>query len=136
MIQIPTSISTEFVLDTNAAIDFLNKPAIAAAKVGAAAKVSVPITVLGELFYGAEKSKKVSANLLKVEDLIHRTRVLPCDLETARRYGHIRHFLRLKGRPIPHEDMWIAAAALQHNLPLLTADTHFDDVENLQVVRL
>ncbi len=60
--------------------------------------------------------------------------VLLCDVETARYYGDIKNQLRLKGRPLPENDIWIAAVALQHNLTLVTRDAHFQEIENLQVV--
>jgi tRNA(fMet)-specific endonuclease VapC len=60
--------------------------------------------------------------------------VLGCELETARRYGEIKNALRLKGRPIPENDMWIAAIALQHGLQLATRDAHFREIENLPSV--
>jgi tRNA(fMet)-specific endonuclease VapC len=53
------------------------------------------------------------------------------DKDTARFYGTVVMQLRRKGRPIPQNDMWIAATALQHNLTLLTKDTHFDEVNGL-----
>ncbi|MEO1367025.1 MAG: PIN domain-containing protein [Acidobacteriota bacterium] len=43
--------------------------------------------------------------------------------------------MRQRGRPIPENDMWIAASALQHNLALATRDSHFQTVEDLSVVR-
>jgi tRNA(fMet)-specific endonuclease VapC len=55
-------------------------------------------------------------------------------LETARQYGEVKNRLRLKGRPLPENDVWIAALALQHDLILVTRDAHFQEVENLQPV--
>lgn len=60
------------------------------------------------------------------------SRALSIDVETARYYGEIRHELRLDGRPIPQNDVWIAALALQHRLPVLSRDTHFDSVEGVE----
>jgi len=45
----------------------------------------------------------------------------------------VRDRLRLKGRPIPENDIWIAAVALQHGLPLATRDDHFNEVDGLRV---
>ncbi len=61
------------------------------------------------------------------------TVVLGCDSDTARRYGEVKNALRLKGRPIPENDIWIAAVALQHGLTLITRDGHFNEIEELTV---
>lgn len=58
--------------------------------------------------------------------------MLGCDAETARQYGEVKNRLRLKGRPLPENDIWIAALALQYDLILVTRDGHFQEVENLQ----
>ncbi|NJO80161.1 MAG: type II toxin-antitoxin system VapC family toxin, partial [Cyanobacteria bacterium RM1_2_2] len=51
-----------------------------------------------------------------------------------RQYGEVKNKLRLKGRPLPENNIWIAALALQHALILITRDAHFQEVENLQTV--
>jgi tRNA(fMet)-specific endonuclease VapC len=61
--------------------------------------------------------------------------VLACDAETAQHYGRIRNVLLAKGRPIPENDIWIAASARQHGLTLVTRDGHFGSVEDLIVER-
>jgi len=60
---------------------------------------------------------------------------LICDIETATHYARIKNDLRLKGKPIPENDIWIAALALQHGLILATRDAHFGEVDGLTVVR-
>jgi tRNA(fMet)-specific endonuclease VapC len=59
--------------------------------------------------------------------------VLGCDTATARQYGRIKNALRARGRPIPDNDIWIAAIALQHDLTLLSRDRHFGAVAGLVV---
>jgi tRNA(fMet)-specific endonuclease VapC len=58
---------------------------------------------------------------------------MPCDAATAREYGRIKEILRAKGKPIPENDIWIAAMAVQHGLTLATRDQHFGEVPNLVV---
>lgn len=91
----------------------------------------VPSIVLGELYYGAYNSAHVEANLAWIDRFRDRSTVLECDAETARQYGHIKNALRAKGRPIPENDMWIAAIARQHQLTLVTRDEHFNEVDEL-----
>jgi tRNA(fMet)-specific endonuclease VapC len=73
----------------------------------------------------------LESNLLDVEILALSGAAIACDIGTARIYGRIRHELRAKGRPIPVNDTWIAAIALQHDLTLLTRDEHFKAVDHL-----
>jgi tRNA(fMet)-specific endonuclease VapC len=62
---------------------------------------------------------------------VSRSKLLLCDEQTARQYGRISQQLRKKGRPIPQNDMWIAALALQHGLTLVTRDAHFSHIDGL-----
>jgi tRNA(fMet)-specific endonuclease VapC len=55
---------------------------------------------------------------------------------TARVYGKIKDELRIKGKPIPENDVWIAAIAKENGLTLLTKDNHFDNVDSIVVERL
>lgn len=55
-------------------------------------------------------------------------------MNTARQYGEIKNKLRKKGRPLPENDIWIAALALQYDLILVTRDQHFDEIDNLKLV--
>ncbi|NER25081.1 MAG: type II toxin-antitoxin system VapC family toxin [Symploca sp. SIO1C2] len=97
-----------------------------------AKEVFLPSIVIGELCYDAQKSGRKQANLARVDELVANGTVLGCDAETARQYGEVKNQLRLKGRPLPENDIWIAAIALQHQLVLVTRDAHFQEIENLQ----
>jgi len=63
--------------------------------------------------------------------LLAESRILELDAETARRYAKVRDELRRQGTPIPENDVWIAALARQHELPVVTRDEHFDQVPGL-----
>ena len=90
---------------------------------------------LGELYYGAQNSDKVTENLHRINIFVENHIFLSCDLETAQWFGIIKNRLRRKGRLIPDNDIWIAAIAMQHELILVTRDAHFDEVESLQTER-
>jgi tRNA(fMet)-specific endonuclease VapC len=123
--------SDAYLLDTNAAIALLKgDPAIAKF---AQSNIFVPSVAVGELYLGAEKSARVVENVQRVSEFISQRISYACDTETARWYGRIAHKLRLKGRPIPQNDIWIAAIALQHALTLITRDKHFNEVDELAV---
>jgi tRNA(fMet)-specific endonuclease VapC len=120
-----------YLLDTNAAIALLAKETELENLIVSADRVFVSSITLGELYFGAEKSKQLEGNRQRVDDFAARNAVLLCDLETARSYGKIRQKLRAKGRPIPENDVWIAAVAMQHGLTLVTRDAHFKNVDDL-----
>lgn len=91
--------------------------------------------VIGELYYGARKSDRILENLRRINTFVKEHFFLSCDLETANWYGIIKERLQHKGSPIPDNDIWIAAIAMQYGLILVTRDAHFDAVESLQVER-
>jgi len=121
----------KYLLDTNIVIALFAGDANVQAKLGEASEVFIPSIVFGELFYGARKSGRVEANLQRVDELLASSAVLACDAETAQHYAIVKNDLRLKGKPIPENDIWIAALALQHDLVLVTHDAHFQEVHNL-----
>ena len=90
---------------------------------------------MGELFYGAEYSGKRAHNLKRVEELYAASAILDSDVETTRIYGRIKALLRKNGKPIPNNDVWIAAIALQYDLTVVTRDKHFNQVDNLKIER-
>jgi tRNA(fMet)-specific endonuclease VapC len=91
----------------------------------------LPATVVGELRYGALNSRRSRENLALVERLSGRCVILPVTESTADVYARIRVRLREQGKPIPENDLWIAAACIEHELPLAAIDSHFDVVEGL-----
>ncbi len=125
--------SGKCLLDTNIVIAlFANETAVKDNLVKTD-EVFVPSVVIGELCYGAHKSTRAKENLSRIDDFASSSLVLGCDAETARVYGEIKNALRLKGRPLPENDIWIAAIAVQHGLTLITRDAHFSEIENLKV---
>ena len=81
--------------------------------------------MIGELYYGARRSGRVKANTERMDEFVTESVVLSCDAETAKRYGEIKNELRKKGRPIPENDVWVAALALQYDLTPVSRDEHF-----------
>lgn len=65
-------------------------------------------------------------------EVIAACRVLAVDEGTAERYADVRDELKRGGRPIPGNDVWIAALARQHGMPLVSRDQHFDFVSGLK----
>ncbi len=125
--------SGNYLLDTNIAIAFLENDTVVVQRVDDADNVFLASVVVGELSYGAHKSSRPRENLARVEALATQLPILICDVEVAWRYGEIKKALRDKGRPIPENDIWIAATALKHDLTLVTRDGHFGEVAGLKV---
>ncbi len=98
-------------------------------------RLIVSSTMIGELYFGAQRSGHYSEQANKIADLVVQSRVVLCDLDTAAEYGRLKYALELAGARIPENDMWIAASALQYGLPLATRDAHFDRVPGLTVER-
>jgi len=122
-----------FLIDTNIVIALFAGETTVQERLASGVEVFVPSIVLGELYYGALKSTRVEANLARLDEFARSSAVLVCDTETARHYGQIKSKLRERGRPIPENDIWIAAVAMQHGFIVATRDGHFDEVEGLLV---
>lgn len=124
--------SGRYLLDTNIVIALFTGDRAVEAKVANTENVAFAPPIIGEFCFGAQKSEKVTENLYRINMFIEEHLLFSFDLETAQWYGIIKNQLRRQGTPIPNNDIWIAAIAMQHNLILDTRDSHFDQVESLQ----
>ena len=120
-----------FLLDTNVIIALLNGEEAIIRRFRADPEAYLPVTAVGELYFGAHRSSRVEANMRRLEELVKVAEVLGCDRFTAEVYGRIKNLLRAKGRPIPDNDLWIAAISQQHGLTLITRDQHFRQIPGL-----
>ena len=98
--------------------------------------IGVDITVIAELFSGFSLGAKEKKNRQELEAFLNspRVEVLLHDLETADYYALIVKRLKAKGRPIPTNDIWIAANAMKHGLALYSYDSYFEEIEGLPLV--
>ena len=119
------------VLDANILIDLFRRDEKTVEHIKTISRVYVPAIVLGELYYGACMSDKMKRRMSEVERLATKVITLDITRETTALYGEIRAKLKRNGKKIPENDIWIAALCIQHDLPLVTNDIHFDEVENL-----
>jgi predicted nucleic acid-binding protein len=99
--------------------------------------IGVSTVVLGELLGGFKVGGKSEKNLQELQKFLDSPRVFVNEMneDTAELYSDIFQRLRKKRKPVPSNDMWIAASALQHGLSLLTLDDHFREIEGLTVIR-
>jgi len=123
-----------FLLDTNIVIAIFAGDPYVREHLTQPGEIFVPIVALGELYYGAGKSTRVDANIKRIDEFAANCAVLGCDIDTSRHYDQIKDSLRLKGRPIPENDIWIAAVAQQHGLTVVSRDAHFEEADNRQAL--
>lgn len=120
------------ILDTNALSAFAEGSTVVAAALRSSVQPALPVVVLGEYLYGIAHSTRKRTYETWLDRYLPTFRVLEITAETAAEYAAIRSELRQAGRPIPANDAWIAALCRQHELPLLSRDSHFDYVRNLR----
>lgn len=120
-------------LDTNIAIDLLNGKDDVIRKYEKFQSIYLPVTVCGELLFGALNSESSQNNLLKYRGFISVCIILEIDLSIAEQYAAIRKRLKDQGTPIPENDIWIAATCMMHEMQLATNDKHFSNIEGLNL---
>lgn len=120
------------ILDTNALSAFVDGDAGVGEILRHQARVAIPVIVLGEFRYGIAQSRRRLAYEAWLDSHLPDFDILAVTEETAVAYAALRAALRRSGRPIPANDAWIAALALQHRLPVLSRDQHFDVVPDLE----
>lgn len=95
--------------------------------------IGVNTVILGELLAGFRCGNREKQNREELDQFLDATRVelISLDEETAEFYAQVFAELRQLGRPIPSNDLWLAASALQHGLALATYDDHFSQITGL-----
>ena len=96
-------------------------------------EINIPFAVLGELYLGAYRSANPKKHIKQINSFLERCNVLIADDETANHYALIKTALLQKGKPIPENDMWIAAVSKQFGLKFHTKDKHFKEIDNLNL---
>ena len=121
-------------LDTNAYTAFMLGAAEVVDVVAHAEKLFLNSIVLGELLGGFAAGTREPKNRAELARFLDspRVEILPVTGETADSYALIHVGLRRKGQPIPTNDLWIAASALEHGAALLTRDAHFSQIDGLR----
>lgn len=125
-------------LDTNAYTALALGDSKALDIVTSASELLLPVIVLGELHQGFRLGSQYKRNLARLNEFLEKSGTIigEVDDQTAKQYAEIILSLRAKGKPMPANDIWIAAICLCENASLLTANRHFDHIENLNLVAL
>jgi len=99
-------------------------------------EIGISAVSIGELLSGFKGGKKEQENRRELEEFMDSPRVLVHGIDegTAEFYAEVLHNLKKKGKPIPTNDIWIAALAFQHGLALFSKDQHFKEVPGLLMI--
>lgn len=126
---------SSLILDTNAYAGLLRGDPRAESALRKAPEIHLPLIVLGELLAGFRHGARPRDNRDELARFMASPRVhlMQPDEKTAHQYAEVYHALRVQGTPIPTNDLWIAALARQHQLPLLTFDAHFRAVPGIRI---
>jgi len=120
-------------IDTNIYVAFKNNDADVVDAFRACDVIGVDIAVIAELYAGFSLGSKEAKNRRELEAFLNapRVEVSAHDVDTAEFYALIVKKLKAKGKPIPSNDIWIAANALKHGMALYSFDKHFDEIDGL-----
>lgn len=119
------------ILDTNALSAFVDGDSGVGEVLRRQARACIPVVVLGEFRYGIAQSRHRRAYEAWLKSHLGHFDVLSVGEATAAAYAALRIVLKQQGTPIPANDAWIAALAVQHRMPVLSLDRHFDHVPQL-----
>lgn len=118
---------TGICVDTSAYSNFRRGEPRVIEQVDRARWIGVPSIVVGELHAGFRSGTRFDQNLSDLNEFLRHpvVQVLAVDEEVARLYGEIVYELRTAGRPVPTNDIWIAATAARFGATVLTFDSHY-----------
>jgi tRNA(fMet)-specific endonuclease VapC len=124
---------SRILLDTSAYSALLRGHTTILEAVQCASEISLTHVVIGELLVGFRRGSREAQNRRLLDEFLASppVRMLPIDDDTADRYSLILSGLLQIGKPIPTNDVWIAASAMQYGLALVTTDKHFDLVAQI-----
>ncbi len=120
-------IGNKFLIDTNIIIEHFKGNSEISTKLSNNI-ILIPAIVIGELYFGAycsSSKNRIEQRLLEIKEFCKASEIIETTLETSKIYGEIKSKLKLKGTPIPENNIWISAISIQHQIPLFTLDGHF-----------
>lgn len=120
-------------IDTNAYVAFKRGDASVIEVIQYAETIAISPIVLGELLSGFECGNKTKKNRAELQQFLQSSRIklFSITVDTAHFYSQIYSSLKNKGKPIPSNDMWIAAQSLENGCVLCSYDQHFKQIEGL-----
>jgi tRNA(fMet)-specific endonuclease VapC len=122
------------ILDTNVITKMLDKDSTAIRMMEKVENPYTSIIVVGELYFAAANSGRYETNMQAFQEALSSMEIITIDEAVAKAYADIRISLKRKGKPIPDNDIWIAACAFVHGLSIATFDGHFSEIEQVKLV--
>lgn len=122
--------------DTNIIIAFLKNEATVVDLFSKQDEINVSSITVGEMFYGALNSNQSEQNFDLYSRFFNYCNVYKIDKNTSENYAKIRFILKSKGTPIPENDIWIAATALEHSLSIVTRDKHILGIDFIKTISI
>lgn len=125
-------------MDSNAYSRLMRGDDQTVAVVRDATEILMSAIVVGELLYGFRSGSRFDRNVADLQAFLDNPYVsfVPVGFTAADRYSRIAGALRAKGNPIPTNDVWIAAHAMETGADLVSADRHFEAVDGIAWLRL
>ena len=123
----------KILLDTNAYSHLKRGHRRVAELVRMSEEIFLSAIIIGELLYGFRQGSRIDRNIEELKAFLNNPYVtfVPISFTTAEHYAQIAMSLRTKGRPIPSNDIWIAAHALETDANLVSSDQHFSEIDDL-----
>ena len=123
----------KIMLDTSAYVGFKRNAVEAVEIIVKAELIIFSPVVMGELMFGFRNGTRFKENMDDLDRFLKHEVVdlLPIGKITSDRYSRIAVKLRQQGTPIPTNDIWIAAQAMEQGAELITSDHHFDKINGL-----
>ncbi len=123
----------KIMLDTSAYVEFKRNTADAVEIIVKAELIVFSPVVVGELMFGFRNGNRFKENMDDLDRFLDHEAVdlLPIGKITSDRYSRIAVKLKQQGTPIPTNDIWIAAQAMEQGAELITSDRHFDKISGL-----
>ena len=125
-----------YLLDTNIIVDLFQGNEKTRHQIEEVKETIISVITLGELYYGAENSQRKEKHLKELIKFNKICKVIEIDNQIAKRYGMIKKELKKIGKPIPENDIWIAATTIEHKLTIITKDRHFSLIDGIKLMLL
>jgi tRNA(fMet)-specific endonuclease VapC len=122
------------ILDTNVITKMLDKDPVAINMVKKIEHIYTSVIVAGELYFAAANSSRRESNFKIFHETLSCIEVIPIDDAVCMSYAEIKLGLKKKGKPIPDNDIWIAACAHARGFSVATFDSHFSEIMQIKLV--
>ena len=124
-----------FLFDTNIIIGFLKNEDIIVNNIKEEEIINVSVITVGEMFFGANNSERSDRNTTVYKEFFEYCEIFKVTEKTAEYYAKLRYKLKKIGKPIPENDIWIAAIAKENDMTIVTRDKHLLGINFIKTVK-